>query len=119
MKLEPALVDMEQELFELPQKVRKEYPFISAHSDRYTTQERVMYNKEVQTTDYQEEDGEHMTIEQVRSQIAKEYEAHHAQKERELEEESAKLDREIEEEIRGRPTPPTIDTLLMLPLRTH
>ena len=25
MKLEPALVDMEQELFELPQKVRREY----------------------------------------------------------------------------------------------
>jgi len=25
MKLEPALVDMEQELFELPQKVRNEY----------------------------------------------------------------------------------------------
>lgn len=78
-----------------------------------------MYNKEVQTADYQEEEGEHMTIEQVRLQIAKEYEAHHAQKERELEEESAKLDREIEEEIRGRPAPSTIDILLMLPLRAH
>jgi dynein intermediate chain len=63
-----------------------------------------MYNKEVQTADFEEEDGERMTVEQLRVQIAKEYEAHHVQKERELEEESAKLDREIEEEIRGQPT---------------
>lgn len=60
-----------------------------------------MYNKEVQTADYEEEDGERMTVEQMRLQITKEYEAHHAQKERELEEESAQLDKEIEEEIRG------------------
>jgi dynein intermediate chain len=62
-----------------------------------------MYNKEVQTANYEEEDGESMTVEQLRLQIAKEYEAHHVQKERELEEESAQLDREIEEEIRGQP----------------
>ena len=75
-----------------------------------------MYNKEVQTADYEEEDGERMTVEELRLQIAKEYEVHHAQKERELEEESAKLDREIEEEIRGQPTPLVFNNLLMFPV---
>ena len=64
----------------------------------------MLYNKEVQTADYEEEHGERLTLEQLRLQIAKEYEAHHAEKERELEEESAKLDKEIEEEIRGQST---------------
>ncbi len=73
-----------------------------------------MYNKEVQTTDYEEDDGEHITVEQLRLQIVKEYEAHHAQKERELEEESAKLDREIEEEIRGLPIPLAIGGPLLM-----
>ncbi|KAF8223518.1 WD40 repeat-like protein [Tricholoma matsutake] len=77
------LIDVEQELFELPQK------------------ERVIYNKEVQTTaaetepsiDYEEE---------LRQRIIREreVEAERAARDKELEEESVKLDEEIEQEIR-------------------
>lgn len=60
-----------------------------------------MYNKEVQTTDY-DEDEDQPSVDQLRKQISKEYEhLQQAQREKELEEESAQLDREIEEEIRG------------------
>ncbi|KAF6753056.1 dynein intermediate chain [Ephemerocybe angulata] len=70
----PDLVDMEQELFELPQK------------------ERVIYNKEVQTTAVDEEPR----------RIMQERELADAEKarEKELEEENVKLDQEIEQEIR-------------------
>ncbi|EAU90208.2 dynein intermediate chain [Coprinopsis cinerea okayama7 len=77
------LIDVEQELFELPQK------------------ERVIYNKEVQTTavdegvspDYEEE---------IRQRILRERdaEAERIARDKELEEESVKLDQEIEAEIR-------------------
>lgn len=60
-----------------------------------------MYNKEVQTMEYDEDEGERLSLEQLRAQIRQDLEAQQAQRDRELEEESEKLDREIEEEIRG------------------
>ena len=64
-------------------------------------QERVVYNKEVQTAAMDEESGP--SIEELRQQLRQEYEeAQQLQKDKELEEEAAKLDKEIEEEIRGK-----------------
>lgn len=64
-------------------------------------QERVVYNKEIQTAVIEEESGP--TIEELRQQLRQEYErAQQLQKDKELEEEAARLDKEIEEEIRGR-----------------
>ncbi|KAF5338661.1 hypothetical protein D9611_012804 [Ephemerocybe angulata] len=79
----PDLVDMEQELFELPQK------------------ERVIYNKEVQTTAVDEEPSQDWEDE-IRRRIMQERELADAEKarEKELEEENVKLDQEIEQEIR-------------------
>ncbi|XP_006462059.1 hypothetical protein AGABI2DRAFT_206221 [Agaricus bisporus var. bisporus H97] len=78
------LVDVEQELFELPQK------------------ERVIYNKEVQTN--VEETGTNLQDmeDEIRQRILreKEVEAERVAREKELEEESVKLDQEIEQEIR-------------------
>ncbi|RXW20680.1 hypothetical protein EST38_g5183 [Candolleomyces aberdarensis] len=79
----PDLIDMEQELFELPQK------------------ERVIYNKEVQTTAVEEHSAQDYE-EEIRQRILREREAE-AEKlaqEKELEEENVKLDQEIEQEIR-------------------
>ncbi|CCA71366.1 related to dynein intermediate chain 1, cytosolic [Serendipita indica DSM 11827] len=80
----PDLIEMEQELFEMPQK------------------ERVVYNKEVQTAAFDEDSGP--TIEELRQQLRAEYEQaqiqQQQQREKELEEEAARLDQEIEQEIR-------------------
>ncbi|PPQ79682.1 hypothetical protein CVT25_003256 [Psilocybe cyanescens] len=79
----PVLVDIEQELFEYPQK------------------ERVIYNKEVQTTSI--ETGPSADYEaEIRQRIAKEreIEVERAARDKELDEESVKLDQEIEQEIR-------------------
>ena len=65
-------------------------------------QERVIYNKEVQTTAIEEHSAQDYE-EEIRQRILREREAE-AEKlaqERELEEESVKLDQEIEQEIRG------------------
>jgi dynein intermediate chain, cytosolic len=83
----PDLIDIEQELFELPQK------------------ERVLYNKEIQTADV-ESDSSTEDEDGVRQRQAKEREREleieiERVRERELEEESLQLDREIEEAIRG------------------
>ncbi|TFK25590.1 dynein intermediate chain [Coprinopsis marcescibilis] len=78
------LIDIEQELFELPQR------------------ERVIYNKEVQTTTVDEEASQDYETE-IRQRIAREREAVEAERmarDKELEEESVKLDQEIEQEIR-------------------
>ncbi|KAG8925258.1 hypothetical protein FRC02_009806 [Tulasnella sp. 418] len=80
----PDLIDVEQELFELPQK------------------QRVIYNKEVQTTEVIVE-IKGASEELIRQQIQREQQeaaerAIHEQKE--LDEENAKLDKEIEEGIR-------------------
>ncbi|KAI6120798.1 WD40-repeat-containing domain protein [Pisolithus croceorrhizus] len=81
----PDLIDVEQELFELPQR------------------ERVIYNKEVQTTAVEVETAE-VSIEDIRQQSQRErereLEAERAVREKELEEESIQLDKEIEQEIR-------------------
>lgn len=81
----PDLIDVEQELFELPQR------------------ERVIYNKEVQTTAVEVETAE-VSIENIRQQLQRErereLEAERAVREKELEEESIQLDKEIEQEIR-------------------
>ncbi|PCH44377.1 dynein intermediate chain [Wolfiporia cocos MD-104 SS10] len=80
----PDLIDVEEELFELPQK------------------ERVTYNKEIQTMDLElnspDEPGGESHEKAEREQEA--LEAEHAAWERELEEESVQLDKEIEEVIR-------------------
>ncbi|KAH6916133.1 dynein intermediate chain [Coprinopsis sp. MPI-PUGE-AT-0042] len=77
------LVDIEQELFELPQK------------------ERVIYSKEVQTMDVDDEVPQNIE-EEIKRRIMREKETVDAERirEKELEEESVKLDREIEQEIR-------------------
>ncbi|KAH9479663.1 Cytoplasmic dynein 1 intermediate chain 1 [Psilocybe cubensis] len=79
----PVLVDIEQELFEYPQK------------------ERVIYNKEVQTTSVETEPSADYEAE-IRQRIAKEkeIELERVAREKELDEESVKLDQEIEQEIR-------------------
>ncbi|KAK1215473.1 hypothetical protein PQX77_021907 [Marasmius sp. AFHP31] len=82
----PDLIDVEQELFELPRK------------------ERVMYNKEVQVvteTTPPAEAPEDETRHRVLTEA--ELEAIQAAQDRELEEESVQLDKEIEEEIREIP----------------
>ncbi|GBE86492.1 Dynein intermediate chain 1 [Sparassis crispa] len=79
----PDLIDVEQELFELPQK------------------ERVIYNKEVQTVELESEPL--VFPEQLLERIQREREAaeaEHAAHDKELEEESVKLEQEIEQEIR-------------------
>ncbi|KAI0033657.1 cytoplasmic dynein intermediate chain [Vararia minispora EC-137] len=86
----PELIDVEQELFELPQR------------------ERVMYNKEIQTATFDSSDEEsppHDTggvgtsTEDVRREREREA-ALEAAREAELEAESVQLDREIAQEIR-------------------
>ncbi|KAF9522680.1 cytoplasmic dynein intermediate chain, partial [Crepidotus variabilis] len=79
----PDLVTFEQELFELPQK------------------ERVVYNKEIQTTLVETEPSQDYE-EEVRQRIfrEKDAEAEKLAREKELEDISVKLDQEIEREIR-------------------
>ncbi|EMD38886.1 hypothetical protein CERSUDRAFT_112611 [Gelatoporia subvermispora B] len=80
----PDLIDIEQELFELPQK------------------ERVIYNKEVQTMEVESEPAA-VSEEEMRERIIREREVADAEREareKQLEEESAQLDKEIEQEIR-------------------
>ncbi|PFH51047.1 hypothetical protein AMATHDRAFT_75234 [Amanita thiersii Skay4041] len=81
------LIDVEQELFVLPQK------------------ERVIYNKEVQTTEVEteptwrrEEDAK--DVKQRLSKEVVDVEAEQLAREKELEQESIKLEQEIEQEIR-------------------
>ncbi|KAF9477779.1 cytoplasmic dynein intermediate chain [Pholiota conissans] len=78
----PTLIDIEQELFELPHK------------------ERVIYNKEVQTTFVETEPSADYEIE-LRQRIAREreVEVERIARDKELEEESVKLEQEIEQEI--------------------
>jgi len=79
----PDLIDIQQELFEFPQI------------------ERVTYNKEIQTTNF-EPDLKATSIEDIREHFTREREST-VDPERaleRLEEESAILDREIEEEVR-------------------
>ncbi|KAF8159787.1 WD40-repeat-containing domain protein [Crassisporium funariophilum] len=79
----PDLIDIEQELFELPHK------------------ERVIYNKEVQTTFVETEPSPDYEDE-LRQRIMRERDAdaERAARDQELEEESVKLEQEIEQEIR-------------------
>lgn len=68
------------------------------------SQEKVIYNKEVQTTDVSiEVSGP--SEDEIRERIAREVEAERAAREKELDEEESKLEKEIEEEIRGAYTP--------------
>ncbi|EIN06184.1 cytoplasmic dynein intermediate chain [Punctularia strigosozonata HHB-11173 SS5] len=80
----PDLIDIEQELFELPQK------------------EKVMYNKEIQTASVEtdvtpDEDSSQRVLREQEQDLEAE---RAAQRDRELEEESVQLDREIEQELR-------------------
>ncbi|OSD02964.1 dynein intermediate chain [Trametes coccinea BRFM310] len=81
----PDLIDIEQELFELPQK------------------ERVIYNKEVQTMEIETEQPAAVSEEEIRERIIREREAAEAERiahEQALEAESKQLDEEIAQEIR-------------------
>ncbi|THH27383.1 hypothetical protein EUX98_g6803 [Antrodiella citrinella] len=83
-RMVPDLIDVEQELFELPQR------------------ERVTYNKEIQTMEAEVENTGPLE-EEIRERINREHEAAEAERiarEKELEEESIQLDKEIEQEIR-------------------
>ncbi|KAI1793564.1 WD40 repeat-like protein [Ganoderma leucocontextum] len=83
-RIVPDLIDIEQELFELPQK------------------ERVIYNKEVQTMEIETEPVA-VNEEEIRERILREREAADAERlahEQELEAESKQLDEEIAQEIR-------------------
>ncbi|KAA1468779.1 WD40 repeat-like protein [Dentipellis sp. KUC8613] len=79
----PDLIDVEQELFELPQR------------------ERVTYNKEIQTANF-ESDSSLPSEDEIRQRVIRERDAIDAERlrEKELEEESVQLDKEIEQEIR-------------------
>jgi dynein intermediate chain len=95
----PDLIDVQQELFEFPQRVRW---FLSRAANTLLTvglQERVTYNKEIQTADI-EPDTRSTSNDDFREHVTRERELT-VDPERALEEESAILDREIEEEIRG------------------
>ncbi|RPD64262.1 dynein intermediate chain [Lentinus tigrinus ALCF2SS1-7] len=84
-RIVPDLIDIEQELFELPQK------------------ERVIYNKEVQTMEIETEPTPGTTEEEIRERILREREVAEAERlahEQELEAESKQLDEEIAQEIR-------------------
>jgi dynein intermediate chain, cytosolic len=76
------LIDTQQELFELPQR------------------ERVIYNKEVQTTEVEVETTR-LPEDDLWQRITREKEVYEAAREKELEEESIRLDQEIEQEIKG------------------
>jgi dynein intermediate chain, cytosolic len=97
----PDLIDIEQEVFEFPQKVRN---FVRINLGVVFTviQERVIYNKEVQTSAV-ETDSLDVYEEEIRRKILKEQDAEieQAARDRELEEESVQLEKEIEREIRG------------------
>ncbi|KAG8911113.1 hypothetical protein FRC00_007051, partial [Tulasnella sp. 408] len=77
-------VDVEQELFELPQK------------------QRVIYNKEVQTAEVETEPTG-PSEDEIRQRLLEEQEAERERirQEKEFEEQSRQLDKEIEEELRG------------------
>jgi dynein intermediate chain len=68
-------------------------------------QQKVIYNKEVQTAEVETEPTG-PTEEELRARIRQEEEAEwerqRAEKEQELEEEARKLEKEIEDEIRGK-----------------
>jgi len=74
----------------------------SAHSHLTLYQERVVYNKEVQTTAV-ETDSPGDDEEDIRERILRErdLEAERIARDKELEEESVQLEKEIEQEIRG------------------
>ncbi|KAF9077631.1 dynein intermediate chain [Rhodocollybia butyracea] len=92
----PDLIDVEQELFELPAK-----------------KERVVYNKEIQTMEIETETPEEdETVQRGISEV--DLEALQAARDRELEEESVQLDKEIEEEIREIP-PEELASILAAP----
>jgi dynein intermediate chain, cytosolic len=96
----PDLIDVEQELFELPQKVCVICVPPISHSLLF--QERLMYNKDVQTTAIETDspgDDEHNIRERVLRE--RELEAERIARDKELEEESVQLEKEIEQEIRG------------------
>ncbi|EJD49016.1 dynein intermediate chain [Auricularia subglabra TFB-10046 SS5] len=74
-------IDVQQELFDLPKK------------------EKVMYTKEVQTSDVSAT-ASGPSEDEIRERIAREVEAERAAREKELDEEEIKLEKEIEDEIR-------------------
>lgn len=104
------LIDIEQELFELPQKVHLCILRICCRFPELVRQERVLYNKEVQTRDLsEEEDADTAQAEaELRERILRERLAEAesaAAREKELDEESIRLEQEIEADIRGSHSP--------------
>ena len=102
-RMYPDLIDVKQELFELPQMVCPSGLVSVGWADmRLPLQERVIYNKEVQTMPVETE-VPHDYEEQLRQRIYRErdVEADRIARDKALEEESVKLEQEIEQEIRG------------------
>ncbi|KZP26626.1 WD40 repeat-like protein [Athelia psychrophila] len=77
----PELVDINQELYELPQK------------------ERIMYSRDVQTTAI-ETDTPPPEEEDLRERVMRDLESERVARDKEIDEESVQLDKEIEQEIR-------------------
>lgn len=96
----PDLIDIEQELFELPKKVRNAYNGGLSADD--LTQERLTYDKDVQTaaieTDSSDADEDEAPD---RTQREQDLAAEQLARDKALEEESEQLEKEIEQEIRG------------------
>ena len=99
-RMYPDLIDVEQELYELPQMVFPNVLVSVGWADtRLPLQERVIYNKEVQTMSVETE-VPHDYEEQLRQRIYRErdVEADRIARDKALEEESVKLEQEIEQE---------------------
>lgn len=99
----PDLIEVSQEVFELPQRVSLlswSRPLCEANGHAF--KERVTYNKEIQTTAVETDDEDRE--ETVRRRLFQEKQAEDeriAFEKKELEEESVQLEKEIEQEIRG------------------
>lgn len=95
------MVEVEQELFELPQKASNQTTLFMMYILTVIFQERVTYNKEVQTMQTETE-TQTTSEDEIRERLIREREVAEAEeRERQLEEESLQLDKEIEQEIRG------------------
>ncbi|EJU03473.1 WD40 repeat-like protein [Dacryopinax primogenitus] len=81
MRVTVDLIDVEQDLFEFPQK------------------QKVMYNKEIQTADLESDDEKRPSEDEIRIRIQKE-EAERAARERDIEEESIRMEQELVADIR-------------------
>jgi hypothetical protein len=88
---------------------------LSSNCSTQLSQERVIYNKEVQTTEVATEPIVSPTVEVSQQRISREQQEAEkaAARDKELEEETIQLEKEIEDEIRGEIHPPKFWTSLI------